>query len=43
MPSEPEMVVALRKKLAEVETHVRGAKARRCEILAAIDELTNCA
>ncbi len=42
MPSEPEMVVALRKKLTEVEAHIREAKARRCEILAAIDELTNC-
>lgn len=42
MPSEPEMVVALRKKLAEVETHIREAKARRNEILAAIDELVSC-
>ena len=42
MPSEPEMVVALRKKLAEVETHIREAKSRRSEILAAIDELANC-
>ena len=42
MPSEPEMVVALRKKLVEVETHIREAKARRNEILAAIDELANC-
>jgi len=42
MPSEPEMVIALRKKLTEVEAHIREAKARRCEIVAAIDELTNC-
>ncbi len=42
IPSEPEMVVALRKKLAEVETHIREAKARRSEIRAFIDELANC-
>ena len=42
MPTEPEMVVALRKKLTEVETHIREAKARRSEIRAAIDELANC-
>lgn len=42
IPSGSEMVVALRKKLAEVEAHIREAKARRNEILAAIDELDNC-
>ncbi|WP_442953881.1 MerR family transcriptional regulator [Pararhizobium sp.] len=42
MPSDPEMIVALRKKLVEVETHIREAKARRSEIIAAIDELASC-
>jgi MerR family transcriptional regulator, copper efflux regulator len=41
-PSEPEMLVALRDKLSEVETHIREAKARRDEILAAIADLSSC-
>jgi MerR family copper efflux transcriptional regulator len=41
-PSAPEMVVGLRKKLAEVETHIRDAKSRRSEILAIIAELSDC-
>lgn len=42
LPSEPDMIVALRDKLGEVEMHIRDAKARRREILATIDELTSC-
>lgn len=42
LPSQPEMIDALRTKLGEVEAHIREAKARRKEIIAAIDELVSC-
>lgn len=42
LPSGPEMTDALHNKLYEVEAHIREAKARRKEIIAAIDELARC-